>query len=97
MSSSDFSSSSASAEKITSSAQSSIDAATEAAKDFCSDITNSIRTSFEENPSRTILIAGGIGLAIGALWMTNRYMAANNSSEWSKLSRHYADVLRNLR
>ena len=94
---SDFDMTTPSPDKIAETAKTTIDAAAETANDFFADLANSIRTSVEEHPTRTVLIAGGFGLAIGALWMTNRYVARNNSLDWSNLPRRYADALRNLR
>ena len=82
---SDFDTTTPSPDKIAETAKTTIDAAAETAKDLFADLANSIRTSVEEHPTRTVLIAGGFGLAIGALWMTNRYVARNNSLDWSNL------------
>ena len=70
------------------------EAAAENTKDFLEDLAGSIREAVEEHPTRTLLIAGGLGLAIGALWMTNRYLAKSNASPWTEMSKQYAEAAR---
>lgn len=73
------------------------DATLKGAQDVLENVWRSICTEVEEHPTRTLLIAGSIGLALGALWATNKYIAVNNSPDWSKLPRQYAEALRNFR
>jgi hypothetical protein len=71
-----------------------VEAAAENTKDFLEDLAGSIREAVEEHPTRTLLIAGGLGLAIGALWMTNRYLAKSHSSPWTEMSKQYVEAAR---
>jgi hypothetical protein len=70
------------------------EAAAENTEDFLEDLAGSIREAAEDHPTRTLLIAGGLGLAIGALWMTNRYLAKSSASPWKEMSKQYAEAAR---
>ena len=60
---------------------------------ICFQIRDSLVAAVEEHPTRTLLIAGGLGLAVGALWMTNRYLNPTRSSaDWSRLPRQYVEA-----
>jgi hypothetical protein len=56
----------------------------ESASDFFQTAKRTVCSEVEEHPTRTLLIAAGVGLAVGALWAASRYRF-DNSSDWSKL------------
>lgn len=68
------------------------EAAAENTEDFLETVVGSIREEIEEHPTRTLLIAGGLGLAIGALWMTNRYLLNYETTPWAKMPKRYAEA-----
>jgi ElaB/YqjD/DUF883 family membrane-anchored ribosome-binding protein len=77
---SDLNPDTSSTETLAETVRAAAEAAAENTQDFLEDLAGSIREAIEEHPTRTLLIAGGLGLAIGALWMTNRYLAKSNAS-----------------
>ena len=81
------------------SARETIGQAADNAQDLLSELRDSLVAAVEEHPTRTLLIAGGLGLAVGALWMTNRYLNPTRSSaDWSRLPRQYVEAaMRNFR
>ena len=83
-SSSDFHPDTSSTETLAETTKATAGSAAENTKDFLEDLVGSIREEIEEHPTRTLLIAGGLGLAIGALWMTNRYLVNYDANPWAK-------------
>jgi hypothetical protein len=74
-------------------AKAAFDTISERASDFFETAKRTVCSEVEEHPTRTLLIAAGVGLAIGALWAANRYRF-DNSSEWSRLPRQTLHALR---
>jgi hypothetical protein len=79
----------------TESAQSAFDTVSQSASDFFENAKRNVCSEIEEHPTRTLLIAAGVGIAIGALWAASRYRF-DNSSEWSRLPRQTIDALRKV-
>jgi hypothetical protein len=91
---SDLNPDTSSTETLAETVRAAAEAAAENTQDFLEDLAGSIREAVEEHPTRTLLIAGGLGLAIGALWMTNRYLAKSNASPWTEMSKQFAEAAR---
>jgi hypothetical protein len=73
-----------------------IESALTSVQDVFENARDCVRSEVEEHPTRTLLIASGLGIAVGALWAMNKY-SASSSFDWSRLPRQYADALRHLR
>jgi hypothetical protein len=91
-SSSDFHPDTPSTETLAETTKAMAESAAENTKDFLENVVGSIREEIEEHPTRTLLIAGGLGLAIGALWMTNRYLLNYETTPWAKVPKRYAEA-----
>ena len=88
-SSSDFTSST---ETLAETTKATVEAAAENTKDYLENVVSSIRDEIEQHPTRTLLIAGGLGLAIGGLWMTNRHLWSYEATPWAKMPKRYAEA-----
>jgi hypothetical protein len=77
------------------SAKAAFDTISESTSDFFETAKRAVCSEVEEHPTRTLLIAAGIGLAVGGLWAASKYRF-DNSSEWSRLPRQTLDALRKL-
>jgi hypothetical protein len=89
---SDFHTDTSSNETLAQTTKATAEAAAENTKDFLENVVTSIREEVEQHPTRTLLIAGSLGLAIGAVWMTNRYLLSYDATSWAKMPKRYAEA-----